>query len=122
MLKTLPLRQLDRSLAPWRKLPRSRPAAGWLRAVREALGMTTRQVATAVGVSQGAVVDIERTEARGDITLATLQRYAAALGCDLVYALVPRLPLQRTIEAKADQIARLQVARVSQSMALGSAD
>ncbi|MDB6046858.1 MAG: Helix-turn-helix domain [Gammaproteobacteria bacterium] len=43
--------------------------------------MTTRQLAKAVGVTQPAVSETERTEARGDITLATLQRYAAALDC-----------------------------------------
>jgi hypothetical protein len=30
----------------------------------------------------------ERTEAKGDITLTTLQRYAATLGCELTYARV----------------------------------
>jgi transcriptional regulator with XRE-family HTH domain len=45
--------------------------------------MTTRQLAKSVGVTQAAVVDAERTEASGDITLATLQRYAAALGCEV---------------------------------------
>jgi predicted DNA-binding mobile mystery protein A len=118
MLKTLPLRQLDSTLAAWRALPKSRPARGWLRAVREALGMTTRQMAQAVGVTQAAVVDIERTEAKGDITLATLRRYAAALDCEVVYALVPQRPLQATIEERADRLAREQVSRVSQSMAL----
>jgi len=43
MLRSLPLQQLDKTLSPWRSLPRSRPSAGWLRAVRQALGMTTRQ-------------------------------------------------------------------------------
>ena len=94
MLRSLPLQQLDKTLSPWRSLPRSRPSGGWLRAVRQALGMTTRQLATAVGVTQAAVVDAERTEAKGDITLTTLQRYAAALGCELTYALVPKRPLQ----------------------------
>lgn len=80
--------------------------------------MTTRQVAQAVGVTQAAVVDIERTEAKGDITLGSLQRYAAALDCELVYALVPRRPLQAMLEERADRLAREQVSRVSQSMAL----
>jgi transcriptional regulator with XRE-family HTH domain len=60
--------------------------------------MTTRQLAKAVGVTQAAVVDAERTEAKGAITLTTLQRYAAALGCELTYALVPKRPLQEVVE------------------------
>lgn len=118
MLRSLPLQQLDKTLSPWRTLPRSRPSGGWLRAVRQALGMTTRQVAKSVGVTQAAVVDAERTEAKGDITLATLQRYAAALDCELSYALVPKRPLQEAVEQRADRIARDQVSRVRHSMAL----
>jgi predicted DNA-binding mobile mystery protein A len=118
MLSSLALHQLDETLDPWRTLPRSRPSGGWLRAIRQALGMTTRQLAKTVGVTQAAVVDAERTEAKGDITLATLQRYAAALGCELSYVLVPKRSLQQTVEERADRIARDQVSRVRHSMAL----
>ena len=118
MLRSLPLRQLDKTLTPWRSLSRSRPNGGWLRAVRQALGMTTRQLAKSVGVTQAAVVDAERTEAKGDITVATLRRYAAALGCELNYALVPKRSLQEIVEERADGIARDQVSRVRHSMAL----
>ena len=89
-----------------------------MRAIRQALGITTRQLATSVGVTQAAIVDTERTEAKGDITLATLQRYAAALDCELSYALVPKRPLQEMVEERADRIARDQVSRVRHSMAL----
>jgi predicted DNA-binding mobile mystery protein A len=118
MLRTLPIQQLDKALAPWRSLVGSRPKGGWLRAIRQALGMTTRQLAKSVGVSQAAVSDAERTEARGDISLATLQRYATALECDLVYALVPRRPLKEMLDDRADRIAREQVSRVRHTMAL----
>jgi predicted DNA-binding mobile mystery protein A len=118
MLRSLPLQQLDKTLSLWRSLPRSRPSGGWLRAVRQTLGMTTRQLAKAVGVTQAAVVGAERTEARGDITLTTLQRYAAALGCELTYALVPKRPLQEVVEERAERIARDEVSRVKHSMAL----
>lgn len=118
MLRSLPLQQLDKTLGPWRALSRSRPSGGWLRAVRQALGMTTRQLANSVGVTQAAVVDAERSEAKGDITFATLQRYAAALDCELVYALIPKRPLEEVVEDRADRIARDQVSRVQHSMAL----
>ncbi len=75
--------------------------------------MTTRQLARAVGVTQAAVVDAERSEAKGDITLATLQRYAAALGCELTYTLVPKRPLHRTVEDRAERVARECVLRSS---------
>lgn len=117
-LRSLPLQQLDSALARWRTLPRMRPARGWLCAVRQALGMTTRQLAKRMGVTQSAVVDAERTEAKGDITLATLRRYAAALDCELAYALVPKRPLEAMVKARAEHLAREQVMRVRHSMAL----
>jgi predicted DNA-binding mobile mystery protein A len=118
VLRSLALQQLDQALAPWRALVRSRPKGGWLRAIRQALGMTTRQLAKKVGVTQAAVVDAERSEAKEDITLTTLRRYAAALDCDLVYALVPNRPLQESLNARAEQVARDDVMRVRHSMAL----
>jgi len=118
MQQNLALQQLDQALEAWRILPWARPVSGWLRAVRQTLGMTTRQLAKAVGVTQAAVVDAERTEAKGDITLATLQRYASALGCEVRYVLVPLRPLEEIVEQRADRIARDQVSRVRHSMAL----
>jgi predicted DNA-binding mobile mystery protein A len=118
MFRTLALSQQEKALAPWRELPRQQPPGGWLRAIRNALGMTTRQLAKLAGVSQAAVADAERTEARGDITLATLRRYANAMDCDLLYALVPRRPLEDVIEERADMLAHEQVLRVRHSMAL----
>lgn len=80
--------------------------------------MTTRQLAKRIGVTQSAVVDAERTEAKGDITLATLRRYARALNCEVVYALVPTRSLEEQVEERAESLAREQVARVRHSMAL----
>lgn len=106
MSPSMPLQQLDEALDPWRSLSPVRPGRGWLRAIRRTLGMTTRQAAGRVGVSQAAVVDAERNEASGDISLTTLQRYAAALDCRLYYALVPNRPLQETLEGRAEALAR----------------
>jgi predicted DNA-binding mobile mystery protein A len=80
--------------------------------------MTTRRLAKAVGVTEAAVVDVERTEAKGDITLTTLRRYATAPGCELSYALVPKRPLQEMVEERAERITRDEVSRVRHSMAL----
>ena len=119
MLRELALTQLDRALSA--AAPQQpRPKAGWLRAIRETLGMTTRQFAARVGVSQAAVMDAERAEARKDISLATLERYADALDCELQYVLRPRQPLQQMVSARAEQLARDEVARVRHSMALES--
>lgn len=67
-----------------------RPPAGWVRAVRDALGMSGADLANRLGVSQPRVAQMEKAEVSGNIKLSTLERAADALGCDLVYALVPR--------------------------------
>jgi predicted DNA-binding mobile mystery protein A len=118
MLQDLSLRHLDEQLIPWRERPYLRPQAGWLRAIREALGMTVRQFAKRVGVAASTALAAERAEARGDISLSTLARYAEALGCELHYALVPKKPLLQEVEERAEAIARAEVAAVSHTMAL----
>src|SRR5215813_8399297 len=72
------------------------PVKGWIRAVREALGMTAEQLGRRLGVKQSSVVALEQSEAKGSIELATLRRVAEALDCTLVYALVPNKPLEQT--------------------------
>ena len=65
------------------------PRAGWVRAIREALGMTQAQLGDRVHVSRQSVQDLEKAEAERRITLDSLDRLARAMGCRVVYALVP---------------------------------
>ena len=92
---------------------------GWVRAVRDALGMSTRQLAARMGVAQATVVQLERSEANGTVQLATLRRAADALNCDVVYALVPRDgSLKRTVQEQARRRASALVKAVDRSMEL----
>jgi predicted DNA-binding mobile mystery protein A len=118
MLQDLPLIHLDEQLAPWGELPYRRPRDGWLRAIRGALGMRVRQFAKAAHVAPSTAQAAEIAESHGDITLATLTRYAEVLGCELRYVLVPRKPLRAMVEERAEAIARAEVAAVHHSMAL----
>lgn len=77
------------------------PAAGWIRTVRESLGMTTRQLGRRMGVAHTSVAGLEHGEVAGTLKLDTLRRAADALDCDLVYALVPRRPLTETVWTQA---------------------
>jgi len=112
-------RQLDKRLNSLRDSSIfARPPRGWIKAIRESLGMTTRQMARRIGVTQSRAVDIETAETRGSITLDSLERAARALDCDLVYALVPRKPLETMVEQRAARLAkrRLKAARHSMSL------
>jgi predicted DNA-binding mobile mystery protein A len=113
------IRQLDNRFATLRPLVgAARPPKGWLRAIRDALGMTTAQFARRLNVSQPRVVALERSEVNGSVTVATLQRAAEALGCRLVYAIIPERPLADTVRDRADQIASRLTNAVAHSMRL----
>lgn len=113
------IRHLDKRFSALRPLVNSpRPPKGWLRAIRDALGMTTAQFARRLGVSQPRIVELEQSEVSGGVTLKTLQRAAEALGCRLVYALVPDQPLEDTVRARAELIAARQSSAVEHTMRL----
>jgi predicted DNA-binding mobile mystery protein A len=113
------IRHLDKrfsDLSAFKKF--QRPPKGWLRAIRDALGMTTTQYARRLGVSQPRIVELEKSEQNGNLTLNTLQRAAEALGCRLVYVLLPEQPLEETINKKAKLLAERQSLAIEQTMRL----
>ena len=67
-----------------------RPTRGWLRAVREAIGANQQVVAARMGVKRQSYARLEETEAKASISLASLQKAADAMDCEVVYYLVPR--------------------------------
>jgi predicted DNA-binding mobile mystery protein A len=113
------IRHLDQRFKDLRPLAQNpRPSKGWIRAIRDALGMTSAQLAQRLGVSQPRIIELEKSEASGTVTLNTLQRAAEALGCRLVYALVPDKPLEKTVLERVNQLAQRQLTAVQQTMRL----
>src|ERR1700730_9925669 len=96
----------------------SSPVRGWIKAVREALGMTTAQLAKRLGMKQPSVVAIEQSEAKGTIELATLRRVAESLDCTLVYAIVPNKPLEAAGRDGARAFVRRRRGPIEHSMLL----
>jgi predicted DNA-binding mobile mystery protein A len=96
----------------------ARPARGWVRSVREALGMSQAELAARLGVNQKTVHSLEAGELAGTVQLATLVRAAEALGCDVVYALVPRVPLHKVVQQRLLELAVEQAVSVHQTMLL----
>jgi predicted DNA-binding mobile mystery protein A len=114
-----PFHHLDERFAALRPLAEvPRPPKGWLRAVRNALGMTTAQFARRLGIAQPSVVELEKSEAERRITLQTLDRAAEALGCRVVYVLIPDKSLETTITERARLVAERNLAAVEQTMQL----
>lgn len=94
------------------------PSDGWLRAIREALGLPIRALAARAGLSNTATLSAERNEARGTISINQLRRMAAALDCELIYALVPRRDLAVVVDEQAEKLAREEVLGVAHSMSI----
>lgn len=117
--KTLARKNLERRLSPLRKAnDLARPPRGWVKAIREARGMTTAQLAERVGLSQPRIPQLEKAEVEDSLTLKSLRQVAAGLNCTLVYALVPNEPLDDMIRARAREIADQQLARAHHTMKL----
>jgi len=94
------------------------PRTGWVRAIREALGMPARDLAMRMGVTESTVVRLEGREVAGKVQLDSLARAAEALDCDLVYALVPRRALDASVREQARAKAEESMANVAHSMGL----
>jgi predicted DNA-binding mobile mystery protein A len=108
---------LDRRFSGWRS-PGPPPPSGWIRAIREALGMPRDELARRLRITKQGVAKLESSEADGTIGLDTLRRAAEALDCTLVYALVPRTSLETIVEERAREVARREVTEVEHTMVL----
>jgi predicted DNA-binding mobile mystery protein A len=118
-LRDLRRRQLDRSLEGVRAvLPSAAPTGGWLKAIRESLGMSLEVFGRRLGLDRAGAFKLEKAEAGGAITLKRLRAAADALECDLAVVLLPRRPLTAMFQARAEEVARRQLEGVQHSMAL----
>ena len=117
--KTLSIQQLESALQPFRSaIGVARPRSGWLRAIREALGMTNAQLAKRVKRQPQTLLDLQEREGAQTIQLNTLRELAEALDCELVYAIVPRKPLDQVVGEQAEAVARRLLRRTGHSMEL----
>ena len=118
--RSLRLKQLDRALEPYLAARKElRPPKGWIRAIRQALGISAGELARRLGTSRQLPLQMEKGEAEDRITLKSLRAAANALDCDLVYALVPRADsMQELIESRVRSEVRERVLAIEHSMAL----
>jgi predicted DNA-binding mobile mystery protein A len=94
------------------------PVKGWLRSIREALGLSGKQLGERMDVSQPRIVQMEKDELSGSVTLKTMRQAAEALDCVFVYALVPRTSLEETIREQAKKVAQKRLSRTNHTMLL----
>jgi predicted DNA-binding mobile mystery protein A len=95
-------KRLDKEMRYYRLAGREQnPTSGLLRAVREALRIPFKEMTERMGVVRSAVFDLEEREGTGSITLQSLGRVAAAMGCKVVYGIIPASG--KTLEEMAEE-------------------
>jgi len=94
------------------------PRGGWIRTIRDALGMSSYALAKRLGCNRSNITSFEQREKKGTITLETLTQVARAMNCTLVYCFVPIEPLSKQLENQARIIAKKQIRSVNHSMKL----
>ena len=101
-MNDLALSQVEKRLAFLRKSKEHASiSTGWIRLIREAMGMTLKDLAKRADLSVPTVSQSEKREIEGKVTLTTLNKLADALECELVYSLVPKKTIKKTIEDSA---------------------
>jgi predicted DNA-binding mobile mystery protein A len=111
-------KNLDKKLARLRDEPLPMPRTGWVKAIREALGLSAAQLASRMGVVQSRLSTIEKAEVTGATTIKTLRQAAEAMGCTFVYAIVPTKPLEDLLRDQATHKADQDLARLHHTMRL----
>lgn len=113
---------IEKKISPWKKLRMERrPPSGWLKAVRGALGINTRQLAKRCGVQHSSILRIEKSETQGKVSIDSLKKIASAMDCQLVYAIVPKTghnSLEDIIDHRAELLAHKLIKKADHTMQL----
>ena len=111
--------QVQESIDPFSGLVQlATPRMGWIRTIREALGLSGQKLSERLECSKGNVAKVEKSEREGTITLNTLKKAAQALNCKVVYCLIPEESFEQTLTNRARTVARYKIRYTNHSMLL----
>lgn len=109
-------RSYQKKFDSFRKAIIARPQQGWLKTIREFLGMTTTQLAKRLEISQPRIVAMEKNER--NVKISTMERIADTLNCDFSYAFIPRENIDDIIYNQAKKKAQKILDKVNKNMGL----
>ena len=115
--KKLIREQLDKRLTS-SIIPLLQSDHGWIKLLREALGMSTTQLAKRVGIDQSRISRLENAEIDGDLKLSSLKKIAEGLNMRFVYGFIPQSSLEDLVKEQARKIAQKRMGRVNHTMRL----
>ena len=118
--KSLQLQQLNNKMLKFATLKQvAIPPTGWIKAIRTAFGMSMLQLGNKLSITKQGIMDIEKREMEGSITIKSLKELGRALDMQLVYGFVPNDgSLDALIERRATELATKIVNRSSNTMTL----
>jgi predicted DNA-binding mobile mystery protein A len=118
--KSLQLQQLNSKMLGFAALKQvAMPPTGWIKAIRTAIGMSMQQLGNKLNVSKQAILDIEKREKDGSITIKSLREIARVMDMQLVYGFVPNDgSMDALIEKRATELATQIVMRTANTMKL----
>jgi predicted DNA-binding mobile mystery protein A len=118
--KSLQLQQLNSKMLGFASLKQvAMPPTGWIKAIRTAIGMSMQQLGNKLNVSKQGIMDIEKREQDGSVTIKSLREIARAMDMQLVYGFVPNDgSLDALIEKRATELATQIVMRTANTMKL----
>ncbi len=110
--------QLDRSFMDLKTINLRTPKKGWIKEVRESLGMSMKDLAERLGTIKQRIERIEKDEVAAKVTLETMRKTAEAMNCDFIYFVVPKNSLEETLKDQALKTAQKILKQVGKTMAL----
>lgn len=117
--KKLVREQLDQKLKKFLLFNDSiQPTKGWIKTIREALNMSSTELAKRAKIHQSRISRIEEAEVSGDLKLSTLNKMADGLGMKFVYGFIPNKSMEDMMYQQARRIALKRMNRVSHTMKL----
>ncbi|MDP4223441.1 MAG: mobile mystery protein A [Bacteroidota bacterium] len=114
------MEQLDAKILQLKKIENLViPSSGWVYSIRQALGMSMRQLGNRMGITPQSVKEIEEREQNEAISIKVLRQFGKSLNLKLIYGFIPQSgTLEDIIEKRANELAMEIVNRTSISMKL----
>ena len=115
--RVLQIRALDKKIFDLKSAKNIVPqSSGWIKTVREAIGMTVSQLAARLGVTQPRITKMESNE--DNLKLSTMKKAAEAMNCEFVYYFKPKTTFQNLVDEQAKKKAAEVLKTVNVNMAL----
>jgi len=91
---------------------------GWVKTIREVLGLSASQLGKKVGIDQSRISRLENAEKAGNLKLSSLQKIAKGLNMKFIYGFVPEDTLESMVRDQARRIALKRLKTLDNTMRL----